>query len=222
MRSPTSRVPTARQLLPPPTRGTTAVMAMLFLVVMTVVAVGMYAATTMNVQTSANLSHVRAARAMAESGLRWQAYRFTRMTRPRTLAGHIDAGVAVGLWPAIRDAVRNDYDSMIAAAERKAGGGGRDARDVSNPIALDGTGDRFVITIEHPFVDPGDPEGEPKMRVTSTASCGQASRSVSMDFTVDKKFKLRGRRQGARSSSAATRSSRARSAWRRRTSTRRS
>jgi hypothetical protein len=174
--------------IPTRRRGSTAVMAMLFLMVLSTLAIAMFSSATMNVQSSGNLAHVERARALAESGLRWQAYRFVRMPRPKTLAGRIDATVAADLWPDLKDAIRTDYDGLVAPAERGADDYGTWIE--SKPIAIDGGDDRFVITVEQPFVDPADPLGEVKMRVTSTATAHGATRSVSMLFGITKKVRF--------------------------------
>jgi hypothetical protein len=157
---------------------------MLFLIVMTTLAVGMYSSTVMNVQSSANLAHVERARALAESGLRWQAYRFVHMTRPRTLSGKITGGVATGLWPSIKTLINTDYNTLLNAGDRGVTDHGTYV--VSKPIAIDGSDDRVVITIDQPFVAA---DGDAKVRVTSTATVAGATRSASMLFSVTKKVK---------------------------------
>jgi hypothetical protein len=165
-------------------RGATAMLAMLFLIIMTTLAVGMYSSTVMNVQSSANLAHVERARALAESGLRWQAYRFVHMTRPHTLSGKITGTVASGLWPSIKTSINTDYNSLLSNGERGVTDYGTYV--MSKPIAPDGSSDRFVITIEQPFVAA---DGDAKVRVTSTATVAGATRSASMLFSVTKKVK---------------------------------
>ena len=102
-----------------PRRGATAVLAMLFLVILGSLSVAMYAMATTNVQAARNFSDGDRARATAESGLRWTAWRFNRMQRPKTRIGNITAEVAEGLWPTLRTSIANDYATLTNAAERK-------------------------------------------------------------------------------------------------------
>src|SRR6476661_1845 len=68
-------------------RGVTALLAMLFLILITTLTLAMFHVAAGNVQTSANYSDLTRAQQAAESGLRWTAYRFASMSRPRDLAG---------------------------------------------------------------------------------------------------------------------------------------
>src|SRR5689334_1635715 len=70
-------------------RGVTALMAMLFLMLITTLSLAMFHIAANNVQTSANYADLARAQAAAESGLRWTAYRFSTMNRPADLAGTI-------------------------------------------------------------------------------------------------------------------------------------
>lgn len=169
----------------PRRRGATAIVAILFLSVMTTLAVAIYASTTMNMETSANLAHVERARALAESGLHWQAYRFVHMDRPHTLLGKVDGAVATTLWPSIKASMQADLNTMALTAERGINDFG--SYITTKPISFDGTNDRFTIRVNAPVVDPVD--GEPKMLVTSTATSQGATRSISMRFSVTKKVK---------------------------------
>ena len=68
-------------------RGAVAVMAMMFLVLFTTLTLAMYGMSTANVQSASNLSDVVRAQGAAESGLRWIAMRFWRLTfHDRSLA----------------------------------------------------------------------------------------------------------------------------------------
>src|SRR5215217_2789490 len=79
-------------------RGVTALLAMLFLMLITVLSLAMFHVAGNNVQTSANYSDLSRAQAAAESGLRWSTYRFATMGRPRDLAGTITPAVAFSIW----------------------------------------------------------------------------------------------------------------------------
>src|SRR4051812_39218286 len=89
-------------------RGMTAVIALMFLSLMTVLALAMYAASTTSTATASNAIHGDRARAAAESGLRWVSWRFLKMNRPRTTIGNITPTVATNMWPSIRTALDSD------------------------------------------------------------------------------------------------------------------
>ena len=164
-------------------RGAAALMAMLFLSIFATLAVAMVGMSSINMQSASNLADVERARAVAESGLRWQAQRFIRMTRPRTTIGNITPAVADSLWPSIKTAIRNDYALMSLAAERAAPVDNGDS--ITAPeIALDAARtERFRITVEQ------DPSDNRYLIVTSTGTFRDSSRSVSMRFQIDKKVK---------------------------------
>jgi Tfp pilus assembly protein PilX len=167
-------------------RGAAAVLAMLFLVLLTTLTLAMYSLATSNVQSASNLSDVARAQGAAESGLRWMAFRFQRMARPRTTAGTIDAGVMNALWPAIRQAVIDDMTTgpnrMSDPAERAWTS---DATAVTSPdIRIENGGSRFSLDIRQSPTDPT------VLVVTSTGKQGAATRAVAMQFKVDKKVKF--------------------------------
>jgi hypothetical protein len=165
-------------------RGSAALMAMVFLTLFATLAVAMASMSTMNAQSAGNLAAVERARAVAESGLRWQSYRFRNMTRPKTLIGNIDSAAAATLWPEIKTAIRNDYAVNQLVAERAAPAD--NGTSILCPeIALDAARtERFRITIAQ------DPLDNRNLIVTSTGRVGNTTRSVSMTFTIDKKVKF--------------------------------
>ena len=71
--------------------------AMLFLMLLSTLAVAMYELSTLNTQSSYNLSDLQRARATAESGMRWFSYRLQHMQRPKTKVGNITSAVAANL-----------------------------------------------------------------------------------------------------------------------------
>src|SRR3954467_10571151 len=79
-------------------RGVTALIAMLFLILITTLTLAMFHVAAGNVQTSANYSDLTRAQQAAESGLRWTNYRFASMIRPRDLAGTITPAIAANIW----------------------------------------------------------------------------------------------------------------------------
>src|SRR5205085_9048234 len=93
-------------------RGMVAVVAMLYMLLLTTLALAMYAVANTNVQTSANFADIDRAQAAAEGGLRWMDYRFQAISRPTSDKGTITATIANTLWPTLRDAVKADLTSI--------------------------------------------------------------------------------------------------------------
>jgi hypothetical protein len=144
----------------------------------------MISLSTLNAQSAGNLADVERARSIAEAGLRWQAFRFKNMSRPRTLAGTIDQEVASTLWPAIKTSIASDYANMTLAAERTAPSD-LGSSIVGPEIALDAArGERFQITVTQ------DPNDARNLIVTSVGRYGNAVRRVQMTFTIDKRVKF--------------------------------
>ncbi len=164
-------------------RGAAAVLAMLFLTIFATLTVGMMSMSTLNMQGAANLSAVDRARAAAESGLRWQAYRFQRMSLPSDSRGTISHAVAEELWPGIKSSIRSDYLALSNPLERVAPTDSG-LRVVCPPIALstDRT-ETFQISIER------DADDARYIHVTSTGTFGSAVRRATMTFKVDKKVR---------------------------------
>lgn len=165
-------------------KGFAAVLALLFIAIFATLAVAMISASSLNVQSSRNLSDVERARSLAESGLRWQAYRFKVMARPKTLAGTIDAATATALWPAIKTALITDYSTLSSASDR--GGVADQGTTVNGPtVGLDANRTQtFAITVSQNPVDPR------QLIVTSTGRYGRATRKAQLTFLIDKKVKF--------------------------------
>lgn len=168
-------------------RGVVAVLAMLFLVLMVTLSLAMVTLSSSNLQSASNLGDAERARAAAESGLTWQAYRFLKMTRPKTTAGKVDLSVATGLWSTFKTNLANDYKTLSKTSERPVTDNGTYV--LSSPISDGSTSGRFVIRIDQPAVDPSDPLAEPYLMVHSTGTYGEAQRTVSMRFSMTKKIK---------------------------------
>jgi len=169
-------------------RGVAAMLAMLFLVIFTTLAVAMLAMSTGNVQAASNLSDTARAQAASESGLRWMAYRFKKMTRPKTTTGNITSAVATTLWPSLRTSITNDFATMLLSSERVTGGSGTLVTSAS--IMTDVNGSAFSLSIQQHPLYVGDPLDARYVRVTSTGRYKAAVRSVSMEFKIDKKVKF--------------------------------
>lgn len=167
-------------------RGAAAVLAMLFLVLSTTLAVAMYTLSTDNVQSAHNLSDAYRAQAAAESGIRWISYRFNHMVRPKTTIGNITPAVASSLWPQIQQAIIDDLttssNKMLDPAERVLTS---DASSVSTAlISTETHGPAFRVSIRQNPVD------ATYLDVASTGTYRNATRSVSMRFKIDKKIKF--------------------------------
>lgn len=169
-------------------RGGIAMLAMMYLILFSSLAVGMYELSTLNSQSASNLNDLQRARATAESGMRWISYRLTHMTRPRTPIGNITSSVAANLWGPITTAIKNDMAQQLTLSERTVTVSGNTL--TLAPMSADETSARYTITMrQHPlFV--GDPADARYVRVTSTGTSGKAVRSISMDFKIDKKVKF--------------------------------
>jgi hypothetical protein len=158
---------------------------MLFIVIFATLSVAMFGLASSNTQSSYNLSDVARAQSAAESGLRWMAFRFVRMPRPKTTAGTIGATQMTTLWPQIRTAIIDDLttgaNAMIKSSERtwtNANG------EVNSPqISVLEGGATFTLNIRQT----ADPT---VLLVTSTGRFGDAIRACSMTFKVDKKIKF--------------------------------
>lgn len=169
-------------------RGVVAVIAMMFLMLFVTLTVALFEMSSVNVETSRGSSDSLRARAVAESGLRWVTYRFNHMNRPKTPIGKITASVALSLWPSIVNAITTDFNTLSNPAERTIQVAGSTL--TSNPIAIDDGPGRFRLRIQqHPF-SPGDLLDQRTIRVTSTGTFGEATKTLSIDFTIDKKVKF--------------------------------
>jgi hypothetical protein len=177
-------------------RGATAILAMMFLVFLSTLGLVMYSTASLNVRGAANLWENEKARATAESGLRWITWRFTKLTNPRTLKGNIDGATAIALWPDIRNAIATDL-ANLPSDERTVIPDPQVLRTSyirtqANTAASNSP--RFkdykfqLVIRQHPF-SPTDPLDGRYVRVSSTGHYGQAVKTVSMDFIIDKKIK---------------------------------
>ncbi len=169
-------------------QGAAALLAMLFLVLLATLSVAMYEMGALNLQGARNLSEAGRASQAAESGLRWMAWRFVKMSRPKTTIGNITPAVAAGLWAPIRTSLQSDFATMMTASERTLSGSGTTL--TSNAIKLDGDGASFQLTISQHPLSVDDPLDERYVRVTSKGMFDGATRSVSMEFKIDKRSKF--------------------------------
>src|SRR5947207_2036339 len=172
--------------------GVTALIAMLFLMLITTLTLAMFHVAAGNVQTSANFSDLTKAQEAAESGLRWTSYRFNLMARPREMAGTITPAIASAIWNKT-DGFRDRLAANIALT-----------RDLGNaPVGVTAGGDTVTITTAVPTdfqgatfpavirqLGPTDGTDARFLRVVSTGRYRKATRSVSMDFEIEKRAKF--------------------------------
>lgn len=176
-------------------RGGAAVLAMLFLVLMTTLSVAMFGTTTLNVQTAANLSDLDRARAAAESGLRWQEYRLDAL-RPRSSVGSLTASDADALWSQLRTALINDFNSLPWPGAGTITSG--DDFIETSGMPIDSEGASFALRIEKLpgySTNPDDEDYRHFIRITSTGiinagSSRETRRSLSLTYTLDKKVRF--------------------------------
>jgi hypothetical protein len=183
-----------RQFRQPRNRGATALIAMLFLVLFSTLGIAMYSMATLNTHGADNLADGDKARAAAESGLRWIAWRFSRLQNPKTAVGNITPTAAVNLFPAIRTAIAAEvaglpdaYDDMTwdpATGVFSSQFIRTEPAPAGNPNSTDNT---FQLIVRQHPVNP-DPLDSRHLRVTSVGRFGGIAKSVSMDFLVDKKI----------------------------------
>jgi Tfp pilus assembly protein PilX len=178
----------------PARRGAAAVLAMLFLVLMTTLCVAMFSSATLNIQSAANLTDLDRARAAAESGMRWQQYRIEQL-RPRSTVGNLTASDATSLWSELRTAILNDYAALpwpgVGAVNSTV-----DRIEMAG-MTYDAGGARYAITIEklpEYITNRDDPSYRHFIRITSTGivnpdTARETRRSISMVYTLDKKVR---------------------------------
>ncbi len=174
--------PTNRINLRKHRRGATAVVAMMYLIIFSTLAVAMFEVSTLNTRAAGNFADNDRARASAESGLRWMTWRFVRMARPKTSIGDINSTVADSLWPGIVSSIQADLSSMQTTAERLTTVTTGQLKTA--PISTEVNGGTFVVTVKQ------NPADKRYLFVTSTGTYGQTSKSLSMTFKIDKKVKF--------------------------------
>jgi Tfp pilus assembly protein PilX len=174
-------------------RGVTALLAMLFLILITTLTLAMFHVAAGNVQTSANFSDLTRAQQAAESGLRWTAYRFATMPRPRELAGTITPAIAANIWSRDPNGLRVGLENSIKLVRDQAGNpiGVKaigDTVETTTPVPTDYQGATFTVQVRQ--LGPADGTDARWIRVTSTGKYRKALRSVSMDFEIEKRAKF--------------------------------
>ena len=174
-------------------RGVTALLAMLFLILITTLTLAMFHVASGNVQTSANFSDLTRAQQAAESGLRWTAYRFVTMPRPRELAGTITPAVAANIWDRNPNGLRVNLETSMKQVRDQAGNpvgvkAMGDVVETTTPVPTDYQGATFMTQVRQ--LGPADGTDARFLRVTSTGYYRKAVRSVSMEFEIEKRAKF--------------------------------
>jgi Tfp pilus assembly protein PilX len=171
-------------------RGVAAVLAMMFLMLMATLTLAMFSMTTSNVQTAENLADVTLAQSAAETGVRWMAYRFVHMARPKTTVGNITSTVAATLWPTLRQAIVDDIsnpaksgNAMLTVAERPVAVSTDGSTLTTSSISTETSGATFVVKVADNSAD------ATILNLTSTGTFHNATRTVTMNFKIDKKIK---------------------------------
>lgn len=170
-------------------RGSAAVLAMLFLIILSTLAIAMASMGSMNVQGVANLTDANRAQANAESGLRWMIYRIRRMNRPKTDSGVITKSVMDEIWADLKTKLADDLATMGNSAERPISVPDNSSV-VTAPISVgNGLGQFTVSLIRLPW-DPTPDAAQLRIISTGTYDSGRgtATRSVSIDLRVEKKI----------------------------------
>lgn len=169
-------------------RGSAAIAALLLVAVGATMVVGIYSTTVMNVQAAANHADMSRAQATAESGLQWFAWRLTTMSKPSTTVGTINASTANSLWPSLKTSIANSLATMTTASERPVTTTSKSI--TSSAISLGDSDASYVISVTQHPLDNSDPLDQRYLKVTSTATIGTVTRSVSCDFKIDKKIRF--------------------------------
>ncbi len=163
-------------------RGSAAVLAMIYLVLMSVLAMTMAAVASLNIRTASNHSDVERARATAETGLRWLGWRFGKMSLPQTEVGTMTNAVAKTLWPTIQATITSDLAGMSPAPtvvdDNTHATGGLKIGPMAGP-----DGSTFTLELWQ------TPSAERVVQVKATGVARDARRALSMEFYLQKTMK---------------------------------
>jgi len=169
--------------------GAVAVITMMYMLLLATLTLALYFAASYNVQVSENFSGIARAHAAAESGLRWMDYRFQRAVRPKTDKGTITTTLASTLWPSLRDALATDLANVKGANRLPLVVTKTTEKLEAKSISIDAsTGATFDVSVRH--LAPVDGSDARFIRVSSTGHYKNTTRTVSMDFKMDKAVKF--------------------------------
>ncbi len=156
----------------PRRRGATAILAMLYLVLFSTMALGFYAATTMSMQVSSNDERVTRSFAATESGMDFMRFHLARVSLPTA-----PADPTFELWKDLDDRM-NGTGNFTGLTIGRSGNVISIPAEVNGWVKLDSTGTSlFRATIT-------DWPAQGKCVATVYGKCGGSiSRAISMDFT---------------------------------------
>lgn len=158
--------------------GSAAVLAMVYLVLMSVLAMAMAAVASLNIRTASNHSDVERARASAETGLRWMGWRFCQLSLPQTDVGTMTDAVALTLWPTLKTTIKSDLAAMSPAPAVVDDSAGLHVGPMTGP-----DGATFKLDI---WQTPG---AERIVQIKATGLARDARRALSMEFFLQKTMK---------------------------------
>lgn len=193
--------------------GAAAILAMMFLVIFSSLAAAMAIVSQGNLATADSNLKMNRALAAAETGMRFMIYRINQETaNVTTRAGLIDTANAPALWATLRDALQTSFTGEVHNISEPSLSG---ATLTIGPIAVGPNSPAFTATLTpHPLtgenynaayyqrppysqmspaVSSGNPLDSTWVRVKVTAADGpagrQITRSISMDFRLEKKIR---------------------------------
>lgn len=178
-------------------RGSAAVMAMVYLSLMSVLALAISSMASLNTQTTYNYDGIERARANAETGLRWIGWRFQRVSLPRSIVGDISKNdtEAQSLWGQIKAAVKSNLSDMGAAvvAQTAINVGTQN----TDPLIIDSVylPDGSTFKIEATPCPSDHPGKWNVILVKATGTYGKpgtshfAKRAMTMEFLIEKTMK---------------------------------
>ena len=188
-------------------RGAAAVLAMLYLVLLSGLATAMFHVATLNGRGAAIVADTLRARSLAESGLRWQSARLADPAlRPRIESGRLTATDADNVWlgftdsdgktiVGMRDRIAADWSAITSNGAKLAVTQGADYVEMSG-LNLEGG----VVSVrvdrlpaDAYVTDAGDPSYRHFIEVIATATTDagtsrEVSRTSRMRFSLDKRI----------------------------------
>ena len=158
--------------LPPPRRGIASVLAMLYLVLFSTLAIGFYAATTTLAETTCNYRRIAEAQNAAEAGMQFMRYQLAMMTIPATTPqNQLFAAVFTQLGTAM-----NNTGNLAGGTISSDGATIYIPGNTAQTISLDANNTRFRARVI---------QNGPQLRVIVNGySSTGLKRSVQMDYSV--------------------------------------
>lgn len=166
-----------------PRHGVAAVFAILFVALISCLAVAMAAMTTTNANIAHNQDNVVRARANAESGLRWMGWKFQTVTLPTTTQGIVDNTTAKTLWPLIMANIVTslaDVNSSVLTTKQVSG--------TTLHIGPVTTAEQTTFEL-WAYPSPLYPTYAQIIEVKSLGTSGSAKRAMTMQFLIQKSMR---------------------------------